>query len=113
MDDPGRVGTTSVASLAIPRGPMSGCRPQDPTSMVSRKDCPMYRFPQVAFLPWLSCWLGMVFLVSLLDCGHAAPPDPPILGTGERETLRRYARDTWKSFEAMALPGGLPADGLR
>ena len=31
----------------------------------------------------------------------------------DRSTLRRYARDTWKSFEAMAHPSGLPADKLR
>jgi hypothetical protein len=36
-----------------------------------------------------------------------------MLNAHDLETLRRYARDTWKSFEAMALPGALPADGLQ
>ena len=74
----------------------------------------MYRFPK--FAPSSAALL-------LARGGHprgirefwsaAASPDPPVLGPGDRETLRRYARDTWRSFEAMAQPGGLPADGLR
>jgi hypothetical protein len=72
----------------------------------------MHRFRQFMFPSSLFRWLGVAILVSLVGSGHAASADPPIPGTGERETLRRYARDTWKSFEAMVLPGGLPADGL-
>ncbi len=44
---------------------------------------------------------------------RAAKIDDEELTLGERETLRRYARDTWKSFEVMARAGELPADGLR
>jgi Putative glucoamylase/Protein of unknown function (DUF3131) len=56
--------------------------------------------------------LGATLLVLLVYCAQAPAADPSVLSGGERETLRRYARATWKSFEAMALPGGLPADGL-
>ena len=73
----------------------------------------MYRFPQFTFPSSLSRWLGAAILGSLVGNSHAASADSPMLAPGERETLRRYARDTWKSFEAMVLPGGLPADGLR
>ena len=63
---------------------------------------------------WLrSGSLAAVILVSFVNSIRAAPPDPPVLGSDERATLSRYARDTWRSFEAMALPGGLSADGLR
>ena len=57
--------------------------------------------------------LAAVFLASAVDWGRAAAADPPVLGAADRETLHRYARDTWRSFEAMAVPGELPADGLR
>jgi len=52
-------------------------------------------------------------LVACLPSGTAATTDPPGLTADERQTLGRYARDTWRSFEAMAQPGELPADGLR
>jgi hypothetical protein len=42
----------------------------------------------------------------------AAPENSPELSAEEKATLARYARDTWRSFELMAQPGGLPADGL-
>jgi hypothetical protein len=70
----------------------------------------MYCFPQITFLSSLSRWLGAAILASLMGTGPEVSADPPMLGTGERETLRRYAHDTWKSFEAMAMPSGLPAD---
>jgi hypothetical protein len=35
-----------------------------------------------------------------------------VLRESDRATLLRYARDTWKSFEELELPSGLPADGL-
>src|SRR4051812_33377180 len=57
--------------------------------------------------------IAAMILASCVARGRAAPPDTPALGLDDRDTLRRYARDTWRSFEAMALPGGLPADGLR
>ncbi len=43
--------------------------------------------------------------------GREAGPDA--LGPEDRHTLRQYARDTWRSFEVMAAPKRLPADGLR
>ena len=60
----------------------------------------------------LSCTLAAVILTLAVDRGRAASPDPPVLEAGERATLQRYARDTWRSFEVMAQPGELPADGL-
>ncbi len=73
----------------------------------------MGRFLRFA-VPWpRSCSLAAVLLVSAADRGRAGPADPPRLEASDRETLRQYGRETWRSFEAMALPGGLPADGLR
>ena len=34
------------------------------------------------------------------------------LTADERATLLRYANDTWRSFERLTLPSGLPADSL-
>lgn len=61
----------------------------------------------------LTRFVAVFILASPLSYGqkmpaHAAAPD-----ASERQSLERYARDTWRSFEAMALPGALPADGLR
>jgi hypothetical protein len=40
--------------------------------------------------------------------------DDPDLSSGQRETLLRYARDTWAGFVAMTDPDtGLPADSLK
>jgi hypothetical protein len=72
----------------------------------------MDHFLQLALPSPRSVWLAALILTSSCDLGRAAPPDAAALGPSERETLRRYARDTWRSFEAMALPSGLPADGL-
>jgi CubicO group peptidase (beta-lactamase class C family) len=44
--------------------------------------------------------------------GLAAEPHPLGLSADDRETLRRYARDTWRSFGPMLQDGGLPADRL-
>src|SRR5437763_14216966 len=73
----------------------------------------MYRLLRFALASPLFCSLAAFLVASSADRGRAASPDPPVLDLGARETLRRYARDTWRSFEAMALPGGLSADGLR
>ena len=61
----------------------------------------------------LSCSLAMAVMLSLVAHGRASAPGDTGLGHREQEALRRYARDTWRSFDAMALTGGLPADGLR
>jgi len=54
-------------------------------------------------------------LAAALSGQPAGPPSPAPAGAfdaADRETLRRYARDTWRGFEALATPGGLVADGL-
>jgi hypothetical protein len=73
----------------------------------------MWGFLRSALPRPLSVALAAVILASWAAWGRAAPPDPSGLDAGERETLGRYARDTWKSFEAMARPAALPADGLQ
>jgi hypothetical protein len=35
------------------------------------------------------------------------------LSPDEQATLERYARDTWRAFDALVQPGGLPADLIR
>jgi hypothetical protein len=60
-----------------------------------------------------SCWLTVAVLLALTARGRGGSGDGPGLDTRDREALRRYARDTWHSFEAMALLGGLPADAIR
>jgi hypothetical protein len=55
----------------------------------------------------------MVILAQPVARADGASPGSPKLDAGQRETLNRYAQDTWRSFEAMIMPGGLPADGLR
>src|SRR4051794_26347237 len=57
--------------------------------------------------------LAALIVASTVGLAGAAPEDAAALGPADRETLRRYALDTWRSFEAMARAGGLPADGLR
>jgi hypothetical protein len=64
-----------------------------------------FRMPATALAP--SCRLAAAILLSLVAQGRAGPGDEPGLRPREHDTLRRYARDTWHSFEAMALPGGL------
>ena len=36
-----------------------------------------------------------------------------MLSPDERATLFQYAKDTWRGFDKLLLPSGLPADGLR
>ncbi len=44
------------------------------------------------------------------DSGSAARPGG---GGSDKAVLKRYLKDTWKSFEAMAVPGtGLPSDNI-
>lgn len=42
----------------------------------------------------------------------ASPARPSRLSAEERAELLQYANDTWRSFERMTLPSGLPADSL-
>ena len=42
----------------------------------------------------------------------ASGPAGEVWSEADRTTLLRYARDTWRSFDELALPSGLPADAL-
>ena len=50
-----------------------------------------------------------------LESTHAASTAARagVLSADERLTLLQYAKDTWRSFDRLILPSGLPADGLR
>ncbi len=61
----------------------------------------------------LAGMLGFVLTIAIPSSCRAARSGTEELEPSERETLRRYARDTWKSFQAMSRDGELPADGLR
>ena len=58
--------------------------------------------------------LTFVVLTSRLgSTAHAASPGRPSrLSSQEQAELLQYANDTWRSFERMTLPSGLPADSL-
>jgi hypothetical protein len=59
------------------------------------------------------CMRSAAIVLILAESARAASPDDPGRGRREQDDLRRYARDTWRSFDRMALRGGLPADGLK
>ena len=60
--------------------------------------------------------LGVLLLGQQLGSGAtlvAAPTERAnALTADERATLLQYANDTWRSFEKLTLPSGLPADSL-
>lgn len=56
--------------------------------------------------------LAILFVVSA-DRGASRAGEAGSLEPGDREVLRIYARDTWKSVAAMAEGHELPVDGLR
>ena len=60
--------------------------------------------------------LGVLLLGQQLGSGAtlvAAPTERAnALTADERATLLGYANDTWRSFEELTLPNGLPADSL-
>ena len=66
----------------------------------------IYRFP---------CTVSLI--AAVLFCAAMSRPsmafEPEALGSADRETLLRYARDTWKALRAMADGSELPVDGLR
>ena len=66
------------------------------------------RLPNGGPAYWLIALVPLAVLASAAST-HAKASE---LSSGEREALRRYARDTWRSFEDMALENGLPVDGL-
>ena len=65
------------------------------------------------------CLVVLGVLLSGLQVGlestHAASTTARagVLSADERSTLLQYAKDTWRSFDRLILPSGLPADGLR
>jgi hypothetical protein len=71
----------------------------------------MDRSMQVTYPRPSSRFIVLAMLASAV-AGGSALADEPVLDAPQRETLLRYARDTWRSFEAMAGPGLLPADAL-
>jgi hypothetical protein len=71
------------------------------------------RFQSRIIPPALSWSLAVVFVFSVPAHVRASQPGDLGLGPREQDALYRYARDTWQSFEAMAMPSGLPADGLQ
>ncbi|WP_435017648.1 glucoamylase family protein [Tundrisphaera sp. TA3] len=54
--------------------------------------------------------LPAIFL--LMICPSATWAGSNDLGPADRAILAGYARDTWQSFAAMAMPSGLPCDSL-
>jgi Putative glucoamylase/Protein of unknown function (DUF3131) len=57
-------------------------------------------------------WRKLTALLILLTCPSAVGAGSSDLDPGDRAILSGYARDTWKSFDALALPSGLPSDML-
>src|SRR6188472_580810 len=63
--------------------------------------------------PRLRLVLTAALAASLVLPAMAGAVDAAALKHGQRDTLLRYARDTWASFVAMTSPvTGLPADKL-
>ena len=48
----------------------------------------------------------------LLASAPSAPPAGPFPSPRDRNQLLDYAQATWRSFELLVQPGGLPADGV-
>jgi len=63
-------------------------------------------------LPAPAVRVTLLVSLSLTLCGPDVLGGPFEYSPAEKETLRRYAKDTWHSLTAMTLSGGLPADGL-
>ena len=57
-------------------------------------------------------WRRLSALLILLTCPSGLRAGSPDIGPADRALLSGYARDTWRSFDALALPSGLPADML-
>src|SRR5436305_8035408 len=55
-------------------------------------------------------WQRVAAAIVLLTCPSVLRAGEIDLGPADRAILGGYARDTWKSFDALALPSGLPAD---
>ncbi len=57
-------------------------------------------------------WRRLSALLVLLTCPEMPGATAADLRPDDRVVLGSYARDTWRSLDAMALPSGLPADSL-
>lgn len=57
-------------------------------------------------------WRRFSALLILLICPSVVRAGSSDLGPADRAMLSGYARDTWRSFDALAQPSGLPADML-
>ncbi len=57
-------------------------------------------------------WERLTALLILLTCPSAVRAGSPDLAPADKAILSGYARDTWKSFDALAMPSGLPSDML-
>jgi hypothetical protein len=57
-------------------------------------------------------WRKLTALLILLTCPSAVRAGSPDLAPADRAILSGYARDTWRSFDSLALPSGLPSDML-
>ncbi len=61
-------------------------------------------------------WSGCLLAIGMIAAGptrnEPEPARPHVLSNSEKERLRTYARDTWKTFEALTEGRELPSDGL-
>ena len=57
-------------------------------------------------------WRRFSALSVMLLCPSVARAGSPDLNPADRALLGAYAKDTWRSFDALALPSGLPSDML-
>ncbi len=57
-------------------------------------------------------WRRLSALLVLLTCPSALRAESPVISPADRTILGGYARDTWRSFDALAMPSGLPSDML-
>lgn len=55
--------------------------------------------------------LAAAMIIAVLPIAADAQPAP--LAPADRDRLALYAKDTWKSFDALVLPTGLPTDGAK
>ena len=56
--------------------------------------------------------VGLLILAWQDGLKRTATAAPTPLTAEERATLRQYAQDTWRSFQKLTFPSGLPADSL-
>src|SRR5271170_6556443 len=57
-------------------------------------------------------WLRLSALLILITYPSAVRAGSYDLGPADRVVLSGYARDTWRSFDALVQPSGLPSDML-